>query len=570
MARNIGVNFNGKHLIHPGAWSRINATALNDTGPDSRRIVFLGTSEGGTPNQLMWFSNLSDAQDVLRSGDLLTAGQLAWNPSPDGEGAGTIGFIRVQTGATQASLTQGNMVITAKDYGAWTNQIQVKLENGTTAGSKKITVYQWKDNVTEVFDNLGTIFTIQYTGTQAYASLSITQTNGKATTLTVKVGADSGSATPVMTYNLGPGQWNDIYSLVNDINQHAGFTATIVPTGNKNITTDLLDAVNNQDIKTSPFTVTAMQGDIINQVNNLSKYVNISFTTGTFPTNFPFTYLSGATDGTVPSSWASFYDLVRTSGAYLVVPLTTDASLQAECNNFVNTQEAERNYMMGIYGSDTNDSVEQAINRAVSLNSSRAVVTYPSVKIVAQDGTLQTLPGYMTAALIAGRIAGKDTGDPITMNYVNVAGLSQVLKSADIDRLLSAGVTPLEYVRYADRVGYRIAQGVTTWQIDGNPSFREISMRIIADTLASELTEILETKFVGGKGTASAVSLIKNEVQSYLDRKVREDVLVEYDPSSVVVSLQGQTVYVNFAVMPVGALNYILITTTYYQKPITA
>lgn len=570
MARNVGVNFNGKHIIHPGAWSRINASALNDSSvPDSRRIVFLGSSEGGTPNQLMWFTNPSDAREVLRSGDLLTAGELAWNPGVDGIGAGTIGFIRVQN-ATRASLTQGNMTITSKDYGAWTNQIQVKLENGTIAGSKKITVYQWKDNVTEVFDNLGTIFDIQYTGTQPYASLTITTSNGKATNLTVKVGADAGSATPVLNYALGAGQWNDLLTLVNDINQHAGFTATVKPTGDKtNITTDMLDAVNSQDIKTAPYTVTAMQGDIQYQINNLSKYVTVSFATGTFPTNFPFTYLTGGSDGTVPTSWASFYDLIRTSGAYLVVPLTIDPSLQAECNNFINTQESARVYLMGIYGSDVNDTVDQAINRAVSLNSSRAVVTYPAIQTVAQDGSLQTLPGYMTAALVAGRIAGQPTGEPITFDYVNVAGLSQILKPADIDRLLQGGVTPLEFVRYNDRAGYRIAQGITAWQVDGNPSFREISMRIISDTLSSELAEILETKFVGGKGTISTVALIKNEVQSFLDRKVREEVLVEYDPASVTVNLNGETVYVNYAVMPVGSLNYILLTTTYYQKPIS-
>lgn len=572
MPRNIGVNFNGKTIIHPGAWSRINANALNSDGvPDSRKIVFVGTSEGGTPNKLMWFSNPSDAKDVLRSGDLLQAGQLAWNPSGDGEGAGTIGFIRVQTGATPATSTQGNMTITSKDYGAWTNQIQVKMENGTIAGSKKITSYMWKDNVTEVFDNLGTIFTIQYTGTQAYAAITITQSGGKATNLTVNVGATQGSATPVLSYNLGQGPWNDIFALVNDINQHAGFTASVVPTGDKNgTTTDMLDAVNAQDIKTAPYTVTAMQADIQNQINNRSKYINVSFGAGTFPVNFPYTYLAGGTDGTTPSSWASFYDLVRTSGAYLLVPLTIDPSLQAECSNYISNLEQDRIYMMGVFAGDINDTVDQVIGRAVTLNSYRAVVTYPAVQILDSNNNLITLPGYMTAALIAGRIAGKDTGEPITMNYVNVAGLSQTLKSVDINRLLQAGVTPLEFVRYADRAGYRIAQGITTWQTDGNPSFREISMRIIADDLTSELTEILETKFVGGKGTTQTVALIRNEVQSFLDRKVREEVLVQYDPNSVVVSLNGQTVTVNFAVMPVSALNYILITTTYYQQPITA
>lgn len=573
MPRNIGVNFNGKLIIHPGAWSRINASALNTTGAStSRKIIFVGTSEGGMPNKLYWFNNYSDAKTILRNGDLLQAGQLAWNPSGDGIGASTIGFIRVQTGALPASLTQGNMTITSKDYGAWTNNIQVQMTNGTLAGSKKIMVYQWKDNVTETFDNLGNIFTIQYTGTQAYAAMTITQTAGKATNLTVNVGASQATATPVLNYTLGQGQWNDIFALVNDINQHAGFTATVVPTGDKNgTTTDMLDAVTNQDIKTAPYTATALQADIQNQINARSNYINVSFGSGTFPTNFPYTYLSGGTDGTTPTSWLSFYDpLVRNAGAYLLVPLTVDPSLQAEANNFISSLEQDRTYMLGIFASDVNDTVDQAIGRAVTLNSYRAVVTYPAVQITDSNNNLISLPGYMTAALIAGRIAGKSVGDPITMNYVNVAGLAQTLKPIDVNRLLQAGVTPIEFVRYSNQSGYRIAQGITTWQVDSNPSFREISMRDIADALSSELAQILETKYVGTKGTTQSVALIKNEVQSYLDKKVRDQVLVAYDPNSVSISLNGQTVTINFSVQPVSAINYILITTTYYQQPITA
>lgn len=571
MPRNIGVNFNGKHIVHPGAWSKIDANALNVLGANSRKLVFLGTSEGGEPGKIHWFATPADARAVLRGGDLLKAGELAWNPSNDGVGAGLIGFIRVQN-ATQAQLTKGNMVIKSLDYGAWTNQIQVKLEDGTTPGSKKLTVYHWKDDVKEIYDDLGVIFDIQYTGTQPYAALTITaDSNGKATRLSIKVGADQASAQEVLGYDLGQGMWNDVARLVNDINEHVDFVANMKPTGDKNITTDMLDPVSDQDIKTAKYDVLAMKGDILYQTR-LSKLIEISFTTtGSFPANFDYTFLSGGSDGTVPSSWASYFDLLHGEGAYLIVPLTADRSIQAECNNFINAQaDQERTYMMGVYGGDTDETIDEIISRAIALNSFRAVVTYPAIKVLDEDGQVVTLPGYMTAALIAGRIAGKAVGDPITLDFVNIVGLNKVLKSSDIDRLLQAGVTALEFVRQSSRAGYRIVQGITTHQVDSNPSFREISMRIIADTLSSELVEILESKFVGGKGTVNTVALIKNEVQSFLDRKVREEVLVEYDPNSVVVRLEGETVYIDYAAMPVGALNYILITTKYYQQPIFA
>jgi hypothetical protein len=514
MARNIGVNFNGKRIIHAGAFSRINADALNVVGvPEARKIVFLGTSEGGKPDVIHWFTNPSDARGVLRGGDLLKAGELAWNPSGDGVGAGEIGFLRVQS-ATQAELVKGNMTIKSKDYGAWTNQIQVKLEDGTTTGSKKVTVYHWKDEYREVFDDLGTIFDIQYTGTEAYASLTITQTGGVATELALKVGADQASATVVKSYSLGNGQWSDVHKLVADINDHVDFVASVHP--NKSIMTDKLDAVADQDIKTSKYTVTALQEDIRAQLD-LSSLIEVNFGTGTFPENFDYTFLSGGTNGTTPSSWAAKLDLLFGSGAYLVVPLTADRAIHSEVHTFVTSQSTnERSYMMGVYGGAAGETVDDIISRAVAFNNPRAVMVYPEVQVQTNDGSVATLPGYMTAALVAGRIAGKSTADPITLDYVNIVGVGRKLKTSDVERLLLNGVTPIEFVRRNGQPGYRIAQGITTYLVDGNPSFREISMVVLADELSSELVEILETSFAGGKGTTSVVSLIKNEVQSFL------------------------------------------------------
>lgn len=502
----------------------------------------------------------------------MQAGDLAWNPSTDPTvpGAGTIGFLRVSP-ATQATLVQGNMTFTSLDYGAWTNNIQVKLENGTTAGSRKITVYDYTSDTTEVYDNLGTIFDIQYVGAQAYADMSVTvDGTGKATTLTLRTGTSAGTATPVLTYTLGAGQWQDMSKVVADIANNVDFQCTMKPTGH-NITTDQLDAVTNQTIKGATYTATAFKGDIMNQIA-VSRYISISVATGALPANFAFTNLAGAIDGTAPSSWASLLDsYVYGSGAYIIVPLTADKSIQAEVNNWVTNQSNnERTPMIGIFGGGIGETVDQAVGRAIALNNSRAVLAYPDITVTANDGTIQNLNAYHTASLIAGLVAGADSAKPITFSYVNIVNSGRVLKSADTDRLLTAGVTSIEFSRTPSRTGYRVVQGITTYQLDANPSFREISMRVLSDELSSQLADTLETKFVGGKGTVSTVALIKNEVQSFLDRKVRDQVLVSYDPNSVSVTLTGDTVNVLYSAQPVGALNYILITTKYYQQPITA
>src|SRR5690606_40892327 len=105
---------------------------------------------------------------------------------------------------------------------------------------------------------------------------------------------------------------------------------------------------------------------------------------------------------------------------------------------------------------------------------------------------------------------------PVTMDYLNLISLEKILSKAEIERLISNGVTVVEYVNNYNRQGYRIVQGVTTYQQDSNPSYREISMAMIVDELNAELIDLLDRKYVGTKGTIYAIRLMKNDVQSYL------------------------------------------------------
>src|SRR5690606_3440472 len=164
MVKNVGVNFNGKHIIHPGAHSRVLADELSSLSSSGvKRIAIIGKSQGGEPGKVVWFDNPSDAKAYLKGGDLLTAGELAWSPSDDNIGAGEIGFLRIED-AKQAQLVKDGLTFVSKDWGAHTNQIQVKLEDGTALNSKRITVSDWSTNTTEVYDNIGPIFTIKYNG----------------------------------------------------------------------------------------------------------------------------------------------------------------------------------------------------------------------------------------------------------------------------------------------------------------------------------------------------------------------------------------------------------------------
>lgn len=561
MALNIGVNFNGKHIVHPGAHSRVLADALSSLSSSGiKRLAILGTSEGGEPGKVKWFDNPSDAKAHFRGGDLVTAGELAWSPSNDGVGAGEIGFLRIQD-AKKATLVKGGLTFKSKDWGQHTNEIQVKLEEGTAPNSKKLTVADWTQNAREVYDNIGPIFTIKYVGTEATMNLNIVESNG------VKTLALNNGTNDVLTYILGKGEFSDINRLVYDINEHVDFEASMTSYGNKNINPAELDLVEGISLKSGQYTVTALKGDTVHQIR-FSDLIEVEVATGEYPAVFDFTNLTGGTNGDVPASWAEKLDLLYGEGIRIVVPLTADEAIHAEVATFIQNQSNnERNPMVGFYGGRLGETVDEVISRALTLNTFRAVQCYPGIAI---DSSGTYLPSYFTAAQVAGRYAGKTTGDPITLDSLAIVGVEKVLKSVEVNRLIQAGVTVVEFNRQANTRGYRIAQGITTYQHDSNPSYRELSMVDVTDVLNTELNDWLEQRFAGGKGTVSTVSLIKNETQSFLDKKKSEEVIVDYDPNSVQVILEDDVVRINYSAIPVGAINYILITAKYYKEQILA
>lgn len=571
MSRNIGVNFNGKRIVRPGAHSSLDVSGLGASGGTSQKtIIFVGSSTSGEPNKVHFFKNTADARQVLRGGDLLTAGELAWSPSGDGVGAGTIGFLRVES-AEQATLTKGALKLTSQIYGDLANRIQAKVEEGTIPGSKRLSIYFWPDNLREVYDNIGPIFNITYEGSQPYATVTIKKDpqTKKAIRLEVKAGAEQGSATVIAGYNLGAGEYSETNKLINDLNEHPDISAKMVPVANKNIGTAELDELTDQDIKTK-YTVQALAGDFIHQTR-FSKLVTTEILAeGTLEENFAFEYLANGKNGTVPASWAEKFDLLYGKGAYIVVPLTGDEAIHHELSRFIDRMSGEeRSEMRAFYGGHLGEGVDTTVNRAVTLNSKRATLAYPGITRTTSGGETEVLPPYFTAAMVAGRVAGVDIGEPVTLDYLNLIGVERVLTGTEIDQLLEAGVTPVEYVQQSNRKGFRIAQCITTHQDDANPALRENSIGEISDFLNMELRAKLESMFVGGKGTVSSPSIIKNTVQSFLDQKKREEWIIEYDEASVNVVLDGEVVYVDYAVMPAFGINYVLISGSFYRKTIT-
>lgn len=567
-----GVYFNGRWLTHPGAYSKVDAEEMvRKTGVGGKIIVMLGEARGGKPEEVLWFNNPATAKAILKSGDLLDAMNLAWSPTPEGEGADVIGAMRVNP-ALQSDYTlkdgndQDTMKFTSKDYGEDTKYIQVKLENGTATGTKKVSVYDVLTESYESFDNLGEVFTIKYAGDEAYCVITIeaSELDGKASVIKTKKGADAGTAVDDIVIDLTSQAYANIGQIINFINSHEGYTCTLVPgVAYSTLSSRLLDIITAVSIKSATAVlITAVRADMAKTITEESALIDcsvINWDSG-IPANFAYTALIGGEEGITPSSWETLFSKLDTVELTEVVPITSDASIHAECKAHVNTaSNSLRRERRMTCGGASGETIAQVKERIQGLNSSRVQLVYPGVKRY-KDGVLVTYPPYVTAGMFAGRHAFKDWGDSCTFDYFDAVGLEKDLTPLEVNELINAGIATLENVQ---NDGIRLAQDITTCITLDNPLYVERCIAEYADYLNKRIRKRIEQFYIGKGGTKGKVTSIKNAVITILDdEKNNLENIVEY--RNVTVSLEERVVKIDYEVAPTEPINFVLLSSHFY------
>ncbi|BAN59568.1 tail sheath [Bacillus phage phiNIT1] len=536
-------------------------------------LVLMGSANGGQPHVPHLITNYAQAREMFRGGELLDAIELAWNPSPTAQGAGKIYAMRTDD-ATQAKFSNGGLTVTSKLYGADANSIQVEYADNNLTKSKRFSVYFTKERYEQVYDNIGNIFTVQYKGKEAQATISIEvdANTHLATRLVLSEGADEESLQPLRTYELGPGVYQDVNVLVNDINNLPDFEAKMNTLGgNKNIETEYLDELAATDVKTSQVVVTAVGADLINQVSN-DTYVAVEVDRSqALPASFTLTNLSGAKTEPAPASWAELFSKVADLGAYYIVPLTAEEAIHGELSQFLRDESNNGNHLRGFVGGKFKESIETMRGRQMNLRNSRVDLIGNSGTRRMSDGRVYNFPAYMNAALVGGIASGLDIGEPLTYKRVNIESLDMKFTGDQLDQLNNSGIIMIEFVRTRTASYYRIVSDPTTYNVASDPVQNRTSLGEISDFLTTEIRTVLDEEFIGTRIRNTSASILKNRVESFLDRQ--KDVgglIVDYNPDDVQVIFTGNTARINISVKPAQGLDYINVYITYEDVELTA
>jgi hypothetical protein len=560
-----GYFFNGRLWISPSTMSAVNDDAMvPQTLSVGNVCAFIGLSTGGQPNTPLVFGNPAQAQATLKSGELLQAVLKAFNPSSETGGAASVIAIRVNP-AVQAALTlldaNGNPCINlvSADYGQYTDQLSVAISAGSVNGVHVTTQYA---NSVYSQDNLyAAAFSVQYTGSQATATISISDT-------TVTLAAPAGTA--VATINLAT--FPTVQQLVDYINAQPGFTAAVTGGYGNWPTANGLDAVTAQSIKAA-YTPTAILQAVINWLNSPAQSLVVATRapTGSLPpAPIPQTYLSGGSDGvTTTSNWSNAFTTLQAASCNWITPISSNPAIVAMCDAHVQYMSTVgRKERRAICGTALGTTDAQAISAALAINSDRTSLVHIGnydYDLTGQLSGLQLYSPYITAAIIAGAFSGVSPGTPMTNKSIAISGVERpLLNPTETDPLIEGGVLCVE----STSNGYKVVQSISTWLNDNRYDKVEQSVGWALDFVAQNVRNALDV-LRGAKASpitlGRAVSITESQLRLLAVPEPQGPGVLVGDAdspaySNITASVVGNVLAVSFQCSPVLGVDFIPVT----------
>ena len=115
----------------------------------------------------------------------------------------------------------------------------------------------------------------------------------------------------------------------------------------------------------------------------------------------------------------------------------------------------------------------------------------------------------------------------------------------------------IEFVRDRLNTRFRIVDDVTTYNDTRDLVKSEMAIGEENDFLTSELKVLLDDNFIGVRTTQVSPSIIKDFIQSYLERKKRENEIQDFTPEDVQVIVEGKEARISMTVFPIRTLKKI-------------
>jgi len=545
-----------QHVI-PGAYSRIDSVQGAAGFVSATNLVIMGKSRGGEPQTLLQFNNVGAAINTLRSGELMDAVRLAFNPgnslSPQ-----RIYAMRVNN-ATQATVDledgSSNVMATirSRDYGSYTNQIQFELEDGTNVGKQATVTFKGD---TEVFDDINRPL-IEITHASETITITINDTTQEL--------SDTGTFGTIDLNN-----YDTIADLATFLNSQSGYTATPI-SGEEDTSPLELDSVSSVSVNTATEFNANLQ-DIADTINLSSLLVEAELVFGsndrTEPQNLtPSTFLSGGAEGDYDAAqWANALSILEAEDVNFVATPDTDPSVHNAIKNHCTamssvTGRKERQFVVG-HGWGT--PAETAISEAKILNSKWGSTVFNGGWQFDLNGNKTRYHAGYAACMFAAMKTVLAINTPQTFKTVNFIELEQKITDADKEKLILGGVAPIAY--NSNGIPH-VVRSVTNYQ-KADLKWNEFSMVTEMAFVSRDLRNFLETQFVGKAGTNVAGGVLEGAVKARLVQYTDLGLFIRDESGTawwnVQIAIVGDSFEVDYDAYLTAPVNFIFVTNHFH------
>jgi hypothetical protein len=389
--------------------------------------------------------------------------------------------------------------------------------------------------------------------------------------------AESGSDTPTFTLT------NDAFSLdaatypkasqlaerVNEFNSAEYYASIDAPKAYSTPTSEL-DAFTAATIVTEA-AKKALRADLyqIVQALNASQLITAERATGAVgpPAPVSFQYLSGGTKTTTDAtSRQTALDALIEEDVQILVTDQTDATFHDEirthCANIVANGGGERNAWVPAASLETK---AQIFTRTAALNTRHMALVAQDVEITDTVGTVGWYGPHMLALIMAGIQSATNVATPLTRKIPNVIDVRQNTgwkPNQDAEELLENGLCFL--TRW--RLGWRVERSITTYQIDDNPIYSEVSANESMDTSIRDLREQLDA-FIGDPNVETTRARVESVAKARLRQQVELGVIKAFNEPGLNVEDLGDRYRINYELAAVEPLNFIEVSATVTRTP---
>lgn len=567
---------------HPNSTGKVKLTeGAEYTGEENKTYKIVITSEGTKDLVEASFDYMlaSDGEVINDKPLLLSQAQNTTGfELGDGvkvdfeEGKYTEGDSFLIAATAPVTTTEFVYTIESRDYGKLNNYIQHKLEEGTDPGTKKLTIYDSKNDEYEVLDNLGSAFEIKYTGDEKYASLTIVPDGkGNSIKLQTLIGESEEAAVIDLDFDLNQSEFRSIKALAQEISAYENYEVTLAPVINPTLTVNDFDFVEKEDIKEKEFHISAVLEDIKKGTKDNSRLVEVNIINREVSNfnDYEFTNLKGGSEGKDPLSYDKFLKEIAKHDVDYVVPLTSDLPILAETRQHVidlSTREGKERRMVAGLGNQT--AVGNAINIAQRLASDRVQLIGTGMWDYDENREPKLYPAYILAAQHAGRAAFLKEESATNDTYKMIEP-EKTFEGKDRRDLINNGVMFFDQV--VSDVNYsqfysNLVWDYTTFTDYNDPIYVERSTGAITDMISKEGRKVLRKILVGKLTPTSVMETAKQAIISMLQEKKKQGVINAF--KNIKLSKHADVVNITMDIAPAEVTNFVFVDFNYYRQDI--